>query len=65
MTELKVVFDTITKKTVRINLDQIIKGRALFQANSGGFSNSISKLKTLGLIEMSNGRLKATADMFP
>jgi len=36
-----------------------------YSANSGGFSNAISKLRTLGLIEYSNGQLKATEDMFP
>lgn len=36
-----------------------------YSANSGGFNNSISKLKTLGLIEANNGQLKATEDMFP
>lgn len=36
-----------------------------YSANSGGFSNAISKLRTLGLIEYSNGQIKATEDMFP
>ncbi len=36
-----------------------------YSASSGGFSNAISKLKTLGLIESDNGNLKATEDMFP
>jgi len=61
----RIIFDVETKKPVEIDLDDIVKGRALFQANSGGFSNAISKLRTLGLIEYSNGQLKATEDMFP
>lgn len=36
-----------------------------YSPNSGGFSNAISKLRTLGLIEYSNGQIKATEDMFP
>lgn len=36
-----------------------------YSPNSGGFSNAISKLRTLGLIEYSNSQLKATGDMFP
>lgn len=36
-----------------------------YSANSGGFSNAISKLRTLGLIDYSNGQIKATEDMFP
>lgn len=36
-----------------------------YSPNSGSFSNAISKLKTLGLIEYSNAQLKATEDMFP
>lgn len=36
-----------------------------YSASSGGFSNAISKLRTLGLIEYYNGQLKATEDMFP
>lgn len=39
--------------------------QANYSANSGGFSNAISKLRTLGLIDYSNGQLKATEDMFP
>lgn len=35
-----------------------------YSASSGGFSNAISKLRTLGLIDYSNGQLKATEDMF-
>ncbi len=36
-----------------------------YSPNSGGFSNAISKLRTLGLIDYSNGQLKATEDMLP
>jgi len=36
-----------------------------YSANSGGFSNSISKLRTLGLVEYSNGQVKASQEMFP
>lgn len=32
----KVIFDVETKKSIPIDLNKIIKGRALFQANSGG-----------------------------
>ena len=32
----KVIYDVTTNKAVPIDLDKIIKGRALFQANSGG-----------------------------
>lgn len=61
----KIIYNVETNKPVEIDLNEIVKGRALFQANSGGFSNAISKLRTLGLIEYSNGQLKATEDMFP
>lgn len=36
-----------------------------YSSTSGGFSNAISKLKTLGLIEASDGQLKASEEMFP
>jgi len=39
--------------------------RTNYSASSGGFSNAISRLKTLGLIEYSGGQLKASEEMFP
>lgn len=42
-----------------------VAAQANYSANSGGFSNGISKLRTLGLVDYSNGQLKATEDMFP
>lgn len=36
-----------------------------YSSTSGGFSNAVSKLKTLGLIDASNGQLKASKEMFP
>lgn len=36
MKSINVVYDVRNKKTIPVNLDQIIKSRALFQANSGG-----------------------------
>jgi len=36
-----------------------------YSPSSGGFSNAISKLRTLGLINYSNGSLSLTEDMFP
>lgn len=36
MSKMQVCFDVKTKETIPIDLDEIIKSRALFQANSGG-----------------------------
>lgn len=60
---------TILQVVVPIHPNSISKEELGIQTNyspnSGGFSNSISKLRTLGLVEYSNGQVKASEEMFP
>lgn len=59
----------ILECAVRVYPESISKEDAGIQtgysASSGGFSNGISKIKTLGLIKYSNGQIIASEDMFP
>ncbi len=50
----KVIFNVETKKPVLIDLDKIVKGRALFQANSGGGKSYLLRK----FLEESNGKIQ-------
>jgi hypothetical protein len=54
MNKLECVFDVKTKNTIKIDLDEIIKSRALFQANSGGGKSYLLRK----FLEESNGKVQ-------
>lgn len=54
MTKLEVVFDIETNKPVPISLEEIVKSRALFQANSGGGKSYLLRK----FLEKSHGKVQ-------
>ena len=50
----KIIYDVATNKTVPINLDKIVRGRALFQANSGGGKSYLLRK----FLEESHGKIQ-------
>jgi len=53
------------QEEITIDLQKLIETRLLIQANSGGYSNNLSSLRTMGAIEyLATARLVATKNLF-